>query len=69
MYMYMYMYIDIDIDIDILRSSMYYACSILRVTQRITININYNRWDISGTRYQNIIHSVHGTKNPHHTNC
>ena len=27
------------------------------------------RWDISGTRYQNIIHSVHGTKNPHHTNC
>ena len=29
----------------------------------------YARWDISGTRYQNIIHSVHGTKNPHHTNC
>ena len=28
----------------------------------------YARWDISGTRYQNIIHSVHGTKNPHHTN-
>ena len=26
------------------------------------------RWEISGTRYQNIIHNVHGTKNPHHTN-